>query len=255
MDSTSKIGHLTALYPVGFYCGQCLSGEKIRCGGNSFYSVFYISGGKGVFRKSAKANNVKEGEALLAKAGEAFSLDSDIKNPLSYIRIDFSGTLACEFDGVADVFETDGFLFSEMEHTYKIYSMQPFFLTASLFKLYFSIFHIKNDNYNYVHRTKEYIDSNYMKPIKIQQLAEKIGLNRKYLSRIFAKKLGITMQQYLIGKRVEESKKLLIGGHTVEEAAVAVGYTDSFAFSKIFKKYTGVSPKNYQKMRLKNKNI
>jgi len=91
-----------------------------------------------------------------------------------------------------------------------------------------------------------YINAHYMDNVTISQIAESLGLNRKYLARIFKEKCGVTMQEYLINKRLHEGKKLLRLGYTVEESSYMVGYSDPFGFSKAFKRRYGVPPSEYK---------
>ena len=89
-----------------------------------------------------------------------------------------------------------------------------------------------------------------MEKIKIEEIAASIGLNRKYLSRIFKQKTGLSMQEFLIKKRLTEAKKLIERGYNVGEAGMLCGYGDAFAFSKAFKSFFGESPKAYKNDRL-----
>lgn len=75
----------------------------------------------------------------------------------------------------------------------------PFILHSKLFD---SV--SKND---YPKKVKAYTDSYYMNEVKIESISKILILNRKYLSRIFKEKYNITMQEYLIKKRMQEAKK------------------------------------------------
>ena len=81
-----------------------------------------------------------------------------------------------------------------------------------------------------------------MENVSIEEISKLLGLNRKYLSRIFKDAYGVTMQEYLIDRRLSEASKLLKTGCSVEETAYLVGYNDPFGFSKAYKKRYGNSP-------------
>ena len=100
---------------------------------------------------------------------------------------------------------------------------------------------------DYVNKVKGYINARYMEDIKIAEIADSLNLNRKYLSSLFKKQTGITMQEYLIRKRLAEGKKLLENGHNVTEAAHMAGYADAFGFSKAFRAFFGKTPKSLRK--------
>ena len=58
---------------------------------------------------------------------------------------------------------------------------------------------------------------------------------------------GLTPMDYLVNKRIDEAKVLLEDGSLkIKDIARVVGYEDSLYFSKVFKKFTGVSPKEYK---------
>ena len=63
---------------------------------------------------------------------------------------------------------------------------------------------------------------------------------------IFKTYYGLTPMDYLVKTRIDESKFLLTNSSLkIKEVANEVGYEDSLYFSKVFKKITGVSPKEY----------
>ena len=95
----------------------------------------------------------------------------------------------------------------------------------------------------YVDMAKRYIETNYHLPIKVEEIAIAIGADRKYLRNLFFTYMGMSTKDYLMQVRIQKAKELLESGeYTVGEVSEAVGYTDALGFSKIFKKYVGVSP-------------
>ncbi|NCC45246.1 MAG: AraC family transcriptional regulator [Clostridia bacterium] len=87
----------------------------------------------------------------------------------------------------------------------------------------------------YVKHAMEYITHNYDKRIKINELADDIGVNRSYLTSSFKKAIGCSPQEYLVNLRMEKAKSMLKKtDQPVNSVAQAVGYTDQLAFSKIF---------------------
>lgn len=84
--------------------------------------------------------------------------------------------------------------------------------------------------------------------IALGELAEEFGVSRGYLSNILKKELGMPFSEYLIGKRIQKAKELLLDDKlSIEEIAEKVGYNDYFYFLKAFKKNTGTSPSKYRK--------
>ena len=72
-------------------------------------------------------------------------------------------------------------------------------------------------------------------------------LHPAYFSSIFKQCSGSSFKEYLNMVRVEESKRLLSNTeYSIIDIAVACGFDDQSYFSKVFKKYTGMSPKQYR---------
>ena len=99
----------------------------------------------------------------------------------------------------------------------------------------------------YVDMAKRYIERNYFLDIKVEELAERIGVDRKYLRNLFTEHLGVSTKDYIMNLRIERAKELLSESDmSVISVASSVGYSDALGFSKIFKKYTGLSPSDYR---------
>ncbi|WP_028306999.1 response regulator [Desulfitibacter alkalitolerans] len=107
--------------------------------------------------------------------------------------------------------------------------------------------HKKDRTQQVIHVVKEYIDDNYAdSSLSLNQVADYIGISSFYLSKCFKKVEGINFKEYLIKVRINRAKHLMrVEKKTVQEAAFAVGYTDPNYFSRAFKNYVGVSPKEY----------
>lgn len=99
---------------------------------------------------------------------------------------------------------------------------------------------------DYINFTKKYISLHYMDEISLNEIAEMLSLSRSYLSTLFKKEMGISFIEYLINFRLNRAIEILkFEKIPLNNIAEMVGYPDYTQFSKIFKKYKGVSPKNY----------
>ena len=104
---------------------------------------------------------------------------------------------------------------------------------------------------SYVRNVISYIQLKYSEPIKIEKIAYALGLNRSYLTRLFKDATGYSLQEYLLTYRMKMAVKLLAGGSaSVAQVASNVGYTDTFTFSKAFKRYYGKSPSEYKNITI-----
>ena len=91
----------------------------------------------------------------------------------------------------------------------------------------------------------EHLEKNYMKNITLDELSELTGLSKYYLLRSFTKQKGISPYRYLETIRIDRAKKLLEKGVLPIEAALQTGFTDQSHFSNFFKKFIGLTPKQY----------
>lgn len=104
----------------------------------------------------------------------------------------------------------------------------------------------KSKNIDVVEKAKKYIESNYAKEISLDELSQYVSMSTYYFSRIFSKVEGMSFRDYLVKTRMEKAKILLREGNkSIKQVALEVGYADQNYFSKAFKKYTNLSPKEY----------
>lgn len=98
--------------------------------------------------------------------------------------------------------------------------------------------------YDYTGFIKEYVKENYMNEISFLDLAKVCHVSRSHLSALFKKEVGCSFPEYLVNFRIHKAAKLLKEENLrVSEVSELVGYQDVAHFSKMFKKYMGVSPK------------
>ena len=99
----------------------------------------------------------------------------------------------------------------------------------------------------HIRKAIAYINDNYASRFKINELADYVGVNRSYLASSFKKVTGYSPKEYLISLRMEKAKSLLEKTDMpINAVANSVGYTDQLAFSRMFKEYSGISPKTFR---------
>ena len=91
-----------------------------------------------------------------------------------------------------------------------------------------------------------YISENLTEDLSVNALAETFHRNGQYMSRRFRKFMGVTLQQYILHKRVDLARKYLEDGATLPQVCMDSGFHDYANFSKMFTKYVGMAPKQYQ---------
>lgn len=92
-----------------------------------------------------------------------------------------------------------------------------------------------------------YLEENYTRSIKLEELSQMTGGNKYQLLRSFAKQKGITPYSYLETIRVNHAKTLLENNISPIEVTSLTGFSDQSHLTKSFKKRIGLTPKQYMK--------
>ncbi|WP_366295079.1 AraC family transcriptional regulator [Paenibacillus sp. AN1007] len=99
-----------------------------------------------------------------------------------------------------------------------------------------------------VKQTIRYIQNHYREQVTLDLLAEQFNYSSRHLSMRFKRKTGYSPIDYLIQTRIGRARELLVRSDAkLASIAAEVGYSDVYYFSRIFKKYVGMSPSLYQK--------
>lgn len=110
-------------------------------------------------------------------------------------------------------------------------------------------YEFKSINKQYVIRQiMKYMEEHYQEKISLDQIAANMYLSSFYISKLFKSETGDTPINYLISLRMKKARELLDEdpGYSIQAVAAAVGYEDAYHFSKLFKKYYGLSPLYYK---------
>ena len=95
-----------------------------------------------------------------------------------------------------------------------------------------------------------YIKNNCSEPLRLDEIADMVGYNPAYFSRIFKEFSGKKFTEYLKIARIEKAKFLLVDtGENISNIALRVGYSDKTKFFKAFKELVGSSPLEYRKSK------
>lgn len=93
----------------------------------------------------------------------------------------------------------------------------------------------------------EYIEENLSKEITVTELSELLHFHPNYFINYFRTMTNQTPIDYINNARIDKAKRLLLDDNiTIKEVADQVGFNNSYYFSRIFKKKTGMSPRDYR---------
>ena len=239
--------------------------------------IYYVTKGYGTFKFNGKVFNLKQGDIFILLKGMQVEYVASIDDPWEYYWIGFSGSNANEYlnrtsitnSCVANCEENSKIPqiilnMCEISKTYNPSKSDDILLLKELYSLLYTLieefpkpFEYKDKElHTYIQDALNFINSNYMHSITVQEIADYVNLSRSYLYKMFIKNLGISPQRYLINLRMYKATLLLKGTKLpIGEVASSVGYSDSLLFSKTFSKHFSMSPLNYRNNQVNKTSI
>lgn len=107
--------------------------------------------------------------------------------------------------------------------------------------------HSKKAASNYTEQCKDYIFHHYHHKIRLEEVARAMSISQGHLSRVFQKDTGMSIQEYILRFRVERAANLLKYSEVgLTEISDYMGFYSQSHFGTVFKKYMGLSPKQYR---------
>lgn len=229
----------------------------------SKFVIHYVLDGSGQFC----GKKIGRGKGFLICPDKLHSYSSDENSPLKYGWISFFGNKAsklleqagltlenqifdCDWvDELDEIFER---LCTPRRSDADEYLLGCFHILMS--------FHIRsqsdknsarlrgNPRKEHIDKAIDFIKNNYSHKLTVAEVSSRLYLSPHYLSNLFHEELGISPQQYIMSVRMKRAAELLaIGELLVTDIAHSVGYPDALGFSKLFKKFYGISPREFRR--------
>lgn len=244
-----------------------------------YYLLHYIKKGKGLFKIGNATYSIRGGQGFLISPNVITYYEADKYDPWEYYWIGFNGSKAESYMNKTRLSVNNPILTNEHNDTFtKLFDNLIIQTTLDHAKEITIIGHLylilgklieiypkdekktmnNSGSVNSLARKEEYINKvigfiemNYSNKVTVSQIAHYIGLDRSYLSSIFKKYLDTSIQEYLIQYRINKACDLFYNKElSISDISRSVGYDDPLLFSKIFKKYKGISPKKYRSMHI-----
>jgi len=254
------------LYSCG--TGDCECNFSWGPGIRDHYSLYYVHSGSGRVTVDGTTYVMSAGEGFLICPNTVIAYASDDVDPWDYYWVSFNGLHAETYlnrlslgvkhpvfkcnnpQAFAQCFKSL-FESTHYETSMDLHALSSFYLLLASIAEYTSpraIFgRTPSQQEHYIRQAIEFIETNYSRKITIEETASYVGINRKYLTKLFNLLLNESPQSFLVSFRLNKASELLHQRTlTVCEIAHSIGYTDAFVFSKVFKKFKGVSPKGYR---------
>lgn len=235
-----------------------------------FTELFYIISGTGNFLIENQKFPVKEDDLIVINPNVSHTELSTIEYPLEYIVLGINGlkfedntsNTRCNYQLYNFHCFREEFLFylkmllKEVQAKDEYFEsicqnlLEAFVLTlAQRTRKHLSIVPAKKITKE-CRFVEQYIDEHFTEDITLDTLSNLTYLNKYYLVHSFKKYKGVSPINYLIGKRISESKHLLeTTNHPIVKIADMIGFSSQSYFSQVFKRETGMTPNEFRKLK------
>lgn len=241
-DAKQISSHLTPESPILFF-------EDVPCG-EPLKNVFNMSLFKEDIRKAYAEFDEKALYDIFTSIIEIFE-----REPSHYVQaLDAAGTmlhLSLSLLGNGEQAVSD--IFAEYNGGYRsLYGLTSVEQIMEWLKVFrdglcenFAAHNRDNKNHIVV-QVKRYIDEHIREKITLNKVAEVFGISPNYLSVLFSKYNDMGFTDYINQEKIEAAKKMMADGeYKIYEISDLLGFESAFYFSRVFKKVTGVSPRDY----------
>lgn len=276
----------TAAMPLVDYAGYGdISNIDSKEHNNSYCTMLYITGGTLYsslsFARSVFSAELSEGSVIFIPPNTTYHLQYDGIKKLSFIYVNFYmdisdseirkmvlGKSAFPFhqnsQEVTVVYElplvTCSITGSVLDK--KIHDYIEFFSSSSrptdidinsrFYDIISECFKYNNSLHNTHRNLSEeiitYLNEHVTEQLNSSDMERQFYLTYKYMGTAFKKETGETILSYHTGLRMDYAKRLILTtSHSIDEISRILGYTDALYFSRVFKKYNGLSPQAFRK--------
>ncbi|TLS51140.1 AraC family transcriptional regulator [Paenibacillus antri] len=242
---------------------QCAPDSRFGPAVRDMFVLHCVHAGYGHFESGGIVRRVGPGELFLVAKDTVNTFWADPAMPWHYSWFGFGGALAarlCEQAGLSERSPVKRFdperpvdaLFRDLTKL-RDEPAKELLLTGLLFRVFGHLAEpddaaaMKDDVGFHVRKAVAYMNARYAERIRLQDIAAHVGLDEKYLCRLFQAKLRMSPYRFLTDVRMRKACRLLrrhmLG---VAEVARSVGYQDPLLFSRMFKRTVGLSPTQYR---------
>ncbi|TYP70312.1 AraC family transcriptional regulator [Paenibacillus methanolicus] len=237
-----------------------------------YFLMHHVLSGSGTFTAGGETYPLGAGHTFLIRPEQLISYASDERDPWRYRWIAFEGRHAAELlavtgltgaSPVAHAREASrriAVLFRSIERTFRSGGGVAHLRAAGYLQLLLAELGAADgeggrapdrqggDGEALISQVIRYLSTQYAEPVSIEMMADTLGYNRAYLSRLFKQRTGMTPVTFLLKLRIDKARQLLRERPelTIEQIASSVGIQDALYFSKQFKRFYDMSPSAYR---------
>ena len=233
------------LNPVLFGYENCEKSHAYGPAIRLYWLFHYVVSGKGTFQIGERKYTLSRGMMFVIPPFMETYYQADAEDPWEYIWVGFSGEPPL---GMKDTYQIPQALriFENMKASRTMGEGKTEFILGKLWELFALLMAEKKAPPDPVEAAVNMIHAEYMHAITVQNIADRVCLDRTYFSNLFRQRIGISPKQYLLKHRMEQAMFFLQDGYSITVTAASVGYQDIYTFSKMFKRYFGKAPSHYR---------
>ncbi len=238
------------------------------------HEISYVVSGKGLFYANGACYEVKRGGLFINSKGDVHKIVSSMDEPIRYMYLGFMAkppvtsdvilTLDTFFRSPGRRFYEDAFDVQEtfirlLTETMIGDSFSALLKECCITELLCQVYRLLNPKRSACYRIGEgqhtdvqrlvydvthYLDANIGFIHGLSQLSEEFGYSYTYIAKMFSQQMGETLCDYYTRRRFEKARDYIQSGVSVTEAARLIGFQSIHAFSRAYKKYFGVCPRD-----------
>ncbi len=241
---------------------ECEKGHAYGPTYRKSYMIHYITYDQGTYICEDQMYHLKKGDAFLIRPKQKIYYEADQKDPWAYAWVGMQGTKIPYYLNKTTFIDTpvvhiDGndlnFILLKLNEAYHLSSVvRDLMLTSVLYELLaFFCEHFpkpQTKQEDYIHEIMTYVMAHLDEPIKINTLANEIGIDRSYMTRLFKAQCQCSLKDYITNAKLDEAKKLLkTTDLKIHAIAAMVGFDDELYFSRWFREHVNLTASQYRK--------
>ena len=230
------------------------------------YLVVLVLSGSGTLMYRGSSYPLQKGSCFFIDCMTPYYHQSSTSNPWELIWVHFNGSSSQEYYQYFSAKSAPAFhprtfpeLQDSMERLLEVNTVSDLSAEISSSRLIVDILSLllldimelhteKHPGHQKMAQIRQYLDEHYTEKFSLDVLSEHFYISKYHLSREFRSLYGITLNHYVIARRITLAKKLLrFSDYTLEEIAGSCGFYDASYLNRQFKKSEGISASDFRK--------
>ena len=225
------------------------AGHKQQNTVSPYTIIHYVRAGCGAVTTRGTTYPVTAGQIFIFRPGETAVYTADEKDPWRFRWVGFNGSLAGGFLDLPTVMDVPPEVFENLCDLLHPAYLLEYQLASEILFLQARVQTQIQKRSDPIQWVMDYIEASYMQDISVQFLADQVNLDRSYLYRLFKKRNGCSIQDYLLKIRLRKAVWYLEEGWSATETAALCGFRNMSNFYRQFKNRseTQRTPARWQK--------